>query len=245
MAHVPSPPALVVRPQESSFRWHEWTTLALFWLASVIAVAAAVWIWRERIPIGGSSELKTALDQNNALQQRVAVLERADQVARTANAALQREIRQQQEEVAGLRADLAFYSSLTSAGAQREGLNVQGLRLQPAATARMYNFTLTLTQNLKPGKIASGHVRINVSGLRANQLVTLDWRELAQNQDANGLPFSFKYFQQIKGTLLLPEAFTPNGVHVDVDGGAEQGKSDRDFAWTSVLADPGATDAGK
>jgi hypothetical protein len=219
--------------------------LAVWWLVSLIAVAVAVWMWREHMPIGGAAELKAALDQNSALQQRVAVLDRADQVARTASAGLQREIRERQEEIAGLRADLAFYSRLTGTGAQREGLNVQSLRLAPTETARVYNFTLTLTQNLKPGKTASGRARISVNGLRANQLATLNWHELAQNQDANGLAFSFKYFQQIKGTLLLPEAFTPNGVHVDLDGGAELGKSERDFAWATALASQGATDAGK
>ncbi len=245
MTHVPSPPVLVVRPQEPRFRWREWTTLAVWWLASLIAVAAAIWIWRERAPVGGAVELKAALDQNSALQQRVAVLERADQVSRVALASLQRDIREHQDEVASLRADLAFYSRLTGTGAQREGLNVQGLRLRPAATARMYNFTLTLTQNLKQGKAASGRVRVGVSGLRANQLVTLDWHELAQDQDASGLAFSFKYFQQIKGTLLLPEAFTPNTLHVDLDGGAEAGKSERDFVWSSVLTSEGANDAGE
>ena len=245
MAHVPSPPALVVRPQEPRFRWREWATLAVWWLASLIAVAAVVWVWDQRTPVGGAAQLKAALDQNSALQQRVAILERADQVSRTATASLQRDIREHQDEVASLRADLAFYSRLTGTGARREGLNVQGLRLQPAATARMYNFTLTLTQNLKQGKVANGHAKIDVSGLRANQLASVDWRELAHDQDANGLPFSFKYFQQIKGTLLLPEAFTPNAVHVDLDGGAELGKSERDFVWTSVLTSEGANDAGK
>jgi hypothetical protein len=235
MVHVPSPPELVVRPLQR-FQWREWTTLGLFWLASLIVVATLVWVVRVRIPADGAQSLDLALRQNAELQQRVAVLERADQVSRTANAELQRQIAQKQEEAAGLRADLAFYSRLTDAGAEREGLAVQALKVEAQTTPRMYGFDVTLTQNLKPGQVASGKVRLSISGIKADRLITVPWTEVAQNEDANGLAFSFKYFQQIKGTLLLPEGFQPNGVRVEVDGGASMGKAEREFAWSQILS---------
>jgi len=235
MVHVPSPPELVVRPLQR-FQWREWTTLGLFWLASLIVVATLVWVVRVRIPADGAQSLDRALRQNAELQQRVAVLERADQVSRTANAELQRQIAQKQEEAAGLRADLAFYSRLTDAGAEREGLAVQALKVEAQTTPRMYGFDVTLTQNLKPGQVASGKVRLSISGIKADRLITVPWTEVAQNEDANGLAFSFKYFQQIKGTLLLPEGFQPNGVRVEVDGGASMGKAEREFAWSQILS---------
>jgi hypothetical protein len=245
MAHVRTPPQLVVRPQEPNRHWRDWLLLGLIWLASMIVVAAAVWLWRERAPIAGNEQLKAALDQNANLQQRVAVLERAEQVARTANADLQREIGERQEEVASVRADLAFYSRLTSAGVKRDGLAVQKLQLEVVANApRSYNFNITLTQNLKAGQTSTGRVRISVTGMRADKLETLDWKDLAPNQDADGLSFSFKYFQQIRGTLLLPEGFAPNGIHVDADGGAELGKAVGDFGWTDALANRGNSNAG-
>jgi len=239
MVHVPSPPELVVRPLQR-FHWREWTTLGLFWLASLIVIATLVWVVRVRTPADGAQSLDLALRQNAELQQRVAVLERADQVSRAANAELQRQIGQKQEEIAGLRADLAFYSRLTDAGAARDGLAVQTLKVQAVATTpRMYGFDVTLTQNLKPGQVANGKVKLSVSGIKADRLVTLPWTDVAQNQDANGLAFSFKYFQQIKGTLLLPEGFQPNGVRVDADGGASMGKAEREFAWSQILSSQG------
>jgi hypothetical protein len=245
MAHVRTPPPLVVRPQEPNRQWRDWLLLALIWLVSMIVVATAVWLWRERAPIAGGEQLKAALDQNASLQQRIAVLERAEQVARTANADLQREIRERQEEIASVRADLAFYSRLTSVGVKRDGLAVQKFQLEAVANApRSYNFTITLTQNLKAGQTSKGRVRLSVSGMRADQLATLDWKDLAQNQDVEGLTFSFKYFQQIRGTLLLPEGFAPNGIHVEADGGAELGKATGDFGWTDALANRGNSNAG-
>lgn len=243
MVHVPSPPELVVRPLQRA-RWREWTALALFWFASLIVVAVVVWVLRDRMLLSGSDSVDRTIAENAALQQRVAVLERADQVARAAAADLQRQIAQRQEEISGLRADLAFYSRLTDASAVRDGLGVQALALEAAATPRMYNFTITLTQNLKPGQIASGRARLSVSGMQANRMTTLQWNDLVPTEDPTGLVFSFKYFQQIKGTLLLPEGFVPNGVRVEVDGGAQMGKAERDFGWTQVLTAQGARNAG-
>jgi hypothetical protein len=243
MVHVPSPPELVVRPLHR-VRWREWTALALFWFASLVVVAVAAWVLHERVSFVGAGAADHAAAENAALQQRLSVLERAEQVARAANADLQRQIAQRQEEIAGLRADLAFYSRLTDASAAREGLGVQAFALEATKTPRMYNFTLTLTQNLKPGQVSSGRARLSVSGKQADRLATLAWNELAADQDATGLAFSFKYFQQIKGTLLLPEGFAPNGVRVEIDGGAQMGKSERDFGWTQVLNAQGVRNAG-
>jgi hypothetical protein len=247
MPHVPPPPALVIRPQdELRSRWRDWMTIALFWLASILVAVAITWIVRENVPTDAAAQLKNALDRNADLQQRVAVLDRAQQVANAGNADLQRAIGEKQEEIAGLRADLAFYSSLTRADAKREGLSVQGLSLVVApGNPRLYHFTLTLTQNLKPGQVASGQVKFSVEGVRADKLVTLDGNDLAGVDDAKEMGFSFKYFQQIKGTLLLPEGFTPNSVHVEADAGKDFGKSSRDFTWVEALAAPGGEHVGQ
>lgn len=246
MAHVPPPPALVIRPHDEGPRWRQWATIGLFWFASLIVAVAVTWVLRENVPADGVAQLKHALEQTATLQQRVAVLERAQQVSNAANADLQHQIGERQEEIAGLRADLAFYSSLTRADAKREGFSVQALSLMPAHdNPRLFNFTVTLTQNLKPGQVASGQVKLSVTGTRADKLASLDWTDLVAGADAKGMGFAFKYFQQIKGTLLLPEGFVPNGIRVEADAGSEFGKSSRDFAWGEVLATSGGTHAGE
>lgn len=236
MVHVPPPPALVIRPHDAGPRWRKWATLALFWLASLIVAVAATWALRENVPADATAQLQRALEQTSALQQRVAVLERAQQVANAANADLQRQIGERQEEIAGLRTDLAFYSSLTRADAGREALSVEALSIVPArGNPRLFNFSVTLTQNLKPGQTTSGQVKLSISGTRADKLATLAWTDLAANADPKGMGFAFKYFQQIKGTLLLPPGFVPNSVRVEADADAEFGRSSRDFAWGDAL----------
>ena len=238
MVKVPPPPVLVVRPHQPAQRRRFVALLALAWVVSLVLVLGLGQTLRHRI--GGlvdHAALTSAQKDRDALLQRIAVLERSEQVARAANGDLQQSLRDRQEEIAGLRANLAFYSRLTDGGSKLESLNVHDIHLQAGAVARVYNFTVTLTQTLKSGQIASGHARVSVSGVQAGKLTTLTWSELAPNQEASGLTFSFKYFQQIAGTLMLPEGFTPNRIRVEADAGGDMGRADQEFAWVDALAD--------
>ena len=243
MVHVPPPPLLVVRSHDPARRWRVLLLIALGWLASVALAAVAITELRDGITAAGDhSQLDRLVRTNEDLQRRIAVLKRSEQVARAANADLQQVLRDRQEQVFGLRADLAFYSRLTGTGALREGLAVQSVRLAPAGEPRVYNFTLTITQNLRAGRVATGRARISVTGVRDGELVTLEWSKLAANQDREGMRFSFKYFQQLKGAVMLPDGFTPNRIHAEADAGGDMGRAKQDFAWSDALAAPEVTD---
>src|ERR1700739_306674 len=134
MVYVPPPPLLVVRSHDPARHWRAVAAVALGWLASVAVAAAAVVLLREHIAVNAGQEVVARLTRDDGdLRQRVAVLERSEQVARAANADLQQVLRDRQEQISALRADLGFYARLTGSGARREGLAVQGLHLGAAA----------------------------------------------------------------------------------------------------------------
>jgi len=227
---------LVVRPHDPRRRWRLLLAIAVAWIASLLLTLGAMQMMQGQIAhVVDHSELIAAQKEIETLRQNAAALQRAEQVARAANSDLQQTLRDNREQIAALRADLAFYSRLTGGAGRREGLNVHGVHVQPSDSARVYNVTITLTQNLKSGQVASGRVRISVSGVRDGKLATLGWSELAPDQDANGLAFSFKYFEQIRATVMLPEGFTPNRVRVEADAGGEMGRAEQDYAWSDAL----------
>jgi hypothetical protein len=241
MANVLPPPILVVRPQHSARGRRFVVLILLAWMLSLALAFGLGHMARQWVDgLVDHAALASAKKDRDAQLQRIAVLERAEQVARAANGDLQQSLRDRQEEIAGLRADLAFYSRLTDGASKLEGLNVHGIHLQAGAAPRVYNFTITLTQTLKSGQVASGYVRLSVSGVQAGKLTTLAWSELAPNQDVSGLVFSFKYFQQIAGTLMVPEGFAPNRIRVEADAGGDMGRADQEFAWTDAIADQAA-----
>ncbi|HZP66769.1 MAG TPA: DUF6776 family protein [Rudaea sp.] len=243
MVNVAPPPVLVVRPHRPERRRRLVLLVAFAWIVSLPAAFGLMQLMSPQVAnVVDHSALNAAQREIDDLRKRNAALERSEQIARAANADLQQNLRDQQEQIAGLRADLAFFSRLTGGSARRDGLAVHGVRVQATDTPRVFDVTATLTQNLKTGQIASGHVRMSVSGVRAGKLTTLSWNEIAPDQDANGLAFSFKYFRQIRATVMLPEGFAPNRIRVEADAGSDMGHADQDFAWADALAEQEVSD---
>lgn len=188
---------------------------------------------------GGSRPVAPGADAD-ALAQQVATLRRSDQISREANAALQKTLAERDEEIAGLRADVAFYERLVGATAQRRGLSVHELRLVPQPGG-VWHFTSTLTQNLSRGGVSEGVMTLAVEGSQGGTLRRLDWAALRQSPNPPGVPYSFKYFQEVEGEVFLPAGFTPARVTVRLAprGGAvvEHGMS---WAQATAPRTPGA-----
>lgn len=194
-------------------------------VAAVVAVAMlfGLWgVWRVLSPGRGDPrgqledsprETRGQQREIDYLQQRVATLSRSDQISRDANRDLQSTLAERDEEIAGLRADVAFYERLVGSTAQRRGLSVHALRLQPQNDTA-WHFTSTLTQNLNRGAVSTGQLSMTLEGTRAGKLEKLAWADLRQQPNAPGMAYSFKYFQQVEGDIFLPQGFTPVRVSV-------------------------------
>ncbi len=246
MVNVTPPPQLVVQPYQPQRMKHFVVLAVLLWIVSFLI---GIWFVRQSVSHGEAGQdnhehaaLLEAQTELEAQRQKISVLERSGQVSNVAATDLQQTLRERQEEIAGLRADLAFYSRLTGGNGKREGLAVHSVHLQPVEGSRAYNFTVTLTQNLKKTQMISGRIRISVEGVRDQQLTTLAWPELGQGQDTKGIEFSFKYFQRLPGTLMLPEGFAANRIKVSVDANGEGNGLEQDFAWNEALASEEAND---
>lgn len=162
------------------------------------------------------------------LRQNVATLRRSDQISRSANTELQATLAEREEEVSGLRADVAFYERLVGATGQRRGLSVHEAVFAPEAGGT-WRYTVTLTQNLNRGAISKGEARLSVEGVKDGRLQSLAWEQLVQKPGATGQPFSFRYFQQLEGSVMLPEGFTPQRVRVQLR--ADGQTVDQAFPW--------------
>jgi hypothetical protein len=198
---------------------------AIAWLASLAAVAWVAFTLAAPPPAGASIiDGRRFASQNEELvelRQRVTTLRRSDQISRSANVELQATLAERDEEISGLRADVAFYERLVGSTGQRRGLNAHEVVFAPEA-AGTWHYTITLTQNLNRGAISKGTMRFAVEGVRAGKLAGIKWDELLQKPGAPGQPFSFRYFQQLEGSVMLPAGFTPQRVRVQLNGGSDQ-----------------------
>jgi hypothetical protein len=216
--------------------------LGLAWLGSLLLVAVVTTLlsgaWKSVGPsLSDRRALHTLAAENEKFKQDVANLQRSQQVSDIANQALRQTITQRDEEISGLRADLGFYSRLVGGDAQREGLKVQEVSLQPVPHSQAWNLTVSLTQNVKRNDDTSGTTTISVEGLRNNKVMQLDWSTLGDAAEKNGIPFRFRYFQQLHTTIALPADFRPTRLHVTVT--PENGDPvSRAVAWNDALSSP-------
>lgn len=183
-------------------------------------------------PRDARATIRAQAQRLEALEQQVALLSRSDQVSREANQGLQGTLAERDEEIAGLRADVAFYERFVGATAQRHGLSVHQLELAPQRGGA-WHFTATLTQNLNRGAVNSGKLMLSVEGTRDGQLRKLDWAGLRQQPGAEGVGYSFKYFQQVEGDFMLPAGLQPIRVVVRLVP-ARGTPVEQSFAWAEA-----------
>jgi hypothetical protein len=179
------------------------------------------------------TELADLQERVERLRQRNAVSQTSDQTSRAANQAVQETLAARDEEIARLRADVAFYERLVGGSAQRQGLAVHSLDLQPTGDGA-WRYTVTLTQNLKKASVSKGQITLRVDGVRDGKLSTLGWNDLLQAPTAPPQDFSFKYFQQLEGSVMLPPGFTPHRVRVQLKSDGRQ--SEQVFPWQRTQA---------
>ncbi len=215
------------------------------WAYGLLAVVAmsivfglwGVWIVASRgAGAGGDSNRQAA--EVEQLAQEVATLKRSDQISRDANQELQATLALRDEEIAGLRSDVAFYERFVGATAQPRGLTVHELELRPQqADGQVWHFVATLTQTLDRDNPSAGRLKVLVEGTRDGKLQRLSWADLRQQADAPGREYSFKYFQRVEGDVMLPEGFVPLRVTtrlVPASGAAIE----RTFPWAEVARSP-------
>lgn len=222
-------------PRELHVNW-------FYGLVAVVLLALGFGAWGAWIVFGGApGEDPAALQQQvEALEQRVTTLTRSDQISREANRELQGALAEREEQVAGLRAEVAFYERFVGSTAQRRGLSVHELQIRPGE-GRVWHFAATLTQNLERGQASEGGLTMAIEGSRNGRLEQLEWTDLRQHDEAPPVEYSFRYFQQVEGDIVLPDGFTP--VRVTVRAAPARGEAaEESFPWADATgrSTPGA-----
>jgi len=181
-----------------------------------------------------ADELQKLKERLDLAQARQAVLQQEADILRQANRLLREQESGRQAELNTLHSELDFYRRLAGTGGAQTGLDVYQVELLATGSARVFQFVLTLTQNIRRASIISGRVRINVEGVLGDRPITLYWSEVGG--DAPEPAFRFKYFQQLEGYLALPEGFAPTRLLVTLEAGDDEAAAQRSYEWEALLA---------
>jgi hypothetical protein len=184
-------------------------------------------------------ELMTAVvalrEANGALRERVAILERAQQVEGKAYKNVDAHLRNLQDEVLALKEEVAFYRGIVSAGKEK-GLNIQTFVLDRETSSGAYRFQLVLTQHLKRVKMITGKVKLKVMDEQDGRPKNLLLSDMAGKQ-RDYLRFEFKFFQRIEGRFTLPDGFKPERLQIEVvSSGRRPASVEKSFEWQGLAS---------
>jgi hypothetical protein len=218
---------------------------AVSWLLMALALAWSVFklsgsdVHKLETRLSDSQDReRQANKQLETLKQELANSTRAEFISRSANNQIQTALAEKDEQLAGLKADLDFYERLVGSSGRRHGLIVHNAEFAPESDGA-WQYTITLTQNINRGGTTSGQMRFDVDGVSAGKLMTVSWNELLQDAKVPGQKFSFRYFQQLEGNVMLPRNFIPQRVRVTLKG--PFGSVEKSFSWESPA--PAAADS--
>lgn len=137
--------------------------------------------------------------------------------------------------ISELEADLTFYRNIMAPSETAEGLQVDRFTLLPGRDNRAFDFKLVLTQVGDNKSYISGVVAVNVIGNLDGEKEVIALRDLSDEIEDLGVAFRFRYFQDVEGSLMLPENFEPLEIQVVAQAeGRKASQAERTFDWQQV-----------
>ncbi len=137
--------------------------------------------------------------------------------------------------IASLKSDLTFYKNIMAPSETSKGLQVDSLTLARDYQPGAWDFKLVLTQVGNNKNYISGVVAVNVIGMRDEEKEVIALRDLSQDIEDLGVKFRFRFFQNVEGTLVLPENFEPVEIQVVAQAeGRKSSQAERTFDWDDL-----------
>lgn len=173
------------------------------------------------------------INESSELRDRVAILERSSQIDREAAQAVRSELGQLEEALQASREEVEFYRGIVTPGDVDPGLRIHRFVLEEGLAQGEYHYDLVLTQLKRNDKFVSGTVDWKISGMLDGEPVVLALDKVSEPA-VQQLKFRLRYFQDLAGTIKLPEGFVPDRVELTVTP-KDKGKQSvvvQAFDWT-------------
>lgn len=180
-----------------------------------------------------SQELQRYEEENSDLRRQIAILDRSSVMDQRATEEVQTTIMSLRERVAQLEQDIVYYRQVVSDETGETGLVISQLDIATTSVPNVYSYKLVLRQLDADGdSYLIGSVNVNLVGSQGEEQMILPLRQLSEEQSELDIRLRFKYFQNIEGSLTLPEGFSPERVQIAAVSSEPVEKNiDQDFSW--------------
>jgi hypothetical protein len=155
------------------------------------------------------------VSENEALRERLAILERSGQIDRQAASDVQADLGRLEEKLQAAREEIAFYRGIVAPGDVQPGLRIHQFSLEGGHGRGEYHYELVLTQLKRNDRYVSGVVDWQIHGLMLGEPGVLALAGVTRPATTR-LQFRFRYFQELSGEITLPEGFEAQTVELSV-----------------------------
>lgn len=181
------------------------------------------------------AEVEKLRDDYRKARQQLINLERGRAIDEQALNQARKTIVDLETRIGSLQSDLTFYKNIMAPSETSKGLQVDSFTLARARNNDSYDFKLVLTQVGNNKSYISGVVAVNVIGLRDEEKEVIALRDLSEDIADLGVKFRFRYFQDVEGSLKLPEEFEPLEIQVVAQAeGKKSSQAERTFNWDDL-----------
>ncbi len=187
------------------------------------------------------SELQVTIEKlettNHQLRTQLAELDTLRVGRAQERAELARTIGELQSQVARQSQELAFYHDVVSqsVGPRLDGdsgLKVEQMHITPGDGAGHFKVHLILLQGGRPEAAVSGTYVLSLDGQASGKDQKLDFAALTDGR-LHEHPFNFRYFASLDEDIVVPAAFRPQHVIVQVQSGRKQDSPvTQTFPWS-------------
>ncbi len=179
---------------------------------------------------------------SDQLQRRLAQVQMGSDIDRRATSEVREEIADLNKKIADLNKEISFYKGLMAPTAEERGLRIRSLDVLASDDPREYELKLVLQQLAVEHKVLYGYATINIVGKQNGSEKVLSLGDVSKQIDGNKVRVRFKYYQNIEGSLLLPEGFEPQGIDVVINAKAKKARRGamehiaKKFGWVTQEA---------
>jgi hypothetical protein len=158
------------------------------------------------------AQLRDLEQRNDDLRAALARVERQLQIDHVAYQEIDAALVDSTHKLAELREELSFYRSIVAPRKGEGGLQIKELKLEDEGAGNRYRYRLVLIQAISHKEMVKGRASLEVAGMRDNAEEVL----AVEPENGASLAVNFRYFQNLRGTLRLPDGFIPTRIKVVV-----------------------------
>ncbi|HKK55810.1 DUF6776 family protein [Marinobacter sp.] len=182
-----------------------------------------------------SDQVRHLRAENLKMNQQIVNLERGRAVDEQALNQARRNIVGLETKLASLQSELVFYKTIMAPSESSRGLQIDRVALRSAGADGVYDFMVVLVQRGDNENYLSGSARVDLIGQRNDQRETIALKDLSGDIENTDIKLRYRYFQEVKGRLKLPEDFEPMSVQVTAKrDGSGSALVERSFDWDEL-----------